>query len=488
MDRERRLTPRSAVAKHAYIDIQPNNGAIVLNVSDGGLCFHSFDPVRLGNTRFMFCDRKQRIEAEGEIVWTDETHKGGMRFNPLPADARDLLARWTSEVPAPVAPEKPMPVAAVPATVRVRVPLSGFTGGLVVGLLFSLFVTIGFLFHMYRAQIGQSLIRIGEEFVAQKPTSGPTMPPSAVVTLPAAAMPTPSAKALVGPAEPPVSTKPAPSEKATPVVAQPAPARAANTPSAEPEKVELPAPPPAVSNTAVAAAHQTAPPRNVSLASAVVPPPITVPVGTEAARAPSTFSVVPKVEPSPELHTEESRTQSPEYAPEMFFEVGRFKNKRQAKSEIEKLTELGFPANSVQKNHLWANAYHVVVGPYDDNQEASATHKELVSRGFTPRPFERGSRYLTLQSEMSLNGKAIPIGECTVNWESYATDATVKIVHDNSVVATAEGRWVKSDVKYDTDAYLYRRDHDGSRMLLEIRFAGMRQALDLSPTPSRSKK
>ena len=42
---ERRQTPRTTLEKHAYINIEPNNGGIVLNASDEGLCFYSFDPV-----------------------------------------------------------------------------------------------------------------------------------------------------------------------------------------------------------------------------------------------------------------------------------------------------------------------------------------------------------------------------------------------------------------------------------------------------------
>jgi hypothetical protein len=36
---------------------------------------------------------------------------------------------------------------------------------------------------------------------------------------------------------------------------------------------------------------------------------------------------------------------------------------------------------------------------------------------------------------------------------------------------------VKREVKYPRDAYVYRKNPDGSRTLLEIHFGGMRQAL-----------
>jgi hypothetical protein len=166
----------------------------------------------------------------------------------------------------------------------------------------------------------------------------------------------------------------------------------------------------------------------------------------------------------------------------MFFEVGGFKSRQQAHSATQKLAQLGFPATAVHKNHLWADAYHVLVGPYGDDEEAEATHQNLVSHGFRPRPFERGSRTLILRSGVTLNGTHMPVGECVINWESYVSDAVVKFVHDNDVVATTSGKWVKREVKYPEDAYVYRKNGDGSRTLLEIRFAGMRQALVFGKT------
>ena len=95
---DRRQTPRTTMARHAYINIEPNNGGIVLNVSDGGICFHSFDPVPPNGTiRFWFSDNNQRIEATGAVTWRDETQKGGLRFTDLPTEARDKIRNWMSQ-------------------------------------------------------------------------------------------------------------------------------------------------------------------------------------------------------------------------------------------------------------------------------------------------------------------------------------------------------------------------------------------------------
>ncbi len=177
---ERRQSPRTTIGKHAYVNIEPNNGGIVLNVSDGGLCFHSFDPVpNKGTIRFWFAENDQRIEAEGTLAWMDETHKGALRFTSLPAEAREKIRNWMSQaaaqvpateisapegpapqgpapralpIPAPVRPEsKPAradyaPVAAVSSEPKVSVRLSGFSRGLATGLLVSGFVVAVFVF------------------------------------------------------------------------------------------------------------------------------------------------------------------------------------------------------------------------------------------------------------------------------------------------------------------------------------------------------
>jgi hypothetical protein len=196
-----------------------------------------------------------------------------------------------------------------------------------------------------------------------------------------------------------------------------------------------------------------------------------------ASDAPPAAPANPPANPTDNSRVESARSASGDATSQMFFEVGGFKNKQQAHNTTEKLAELGFPATAIHKNHLWLDAYHVVVGPYTDDEEATATHENLVSHGFKPRPYERGSRTLILRSGVTLNGTRVPVGECVVSWESYVSDAVVKFVHDNDIVTTTSGKWVKRDVKYPDDAYVYKTNKDGSRTLIEVRFSGMRQAL-----------
>jgi hypothetical protein len=97
---DRRLTPRTKLVEIAYIGMGPENGGLVLDVSDGGLSFHSVAPVRKAETiRFLLSLRgHSRIEGAGEVVWTDEMKTVcGLRFTSLSAGAREYLNNWTDQ-------------------------------------------------------------------------------------------------------------------------------------------------------------------------------------------------------------------------------------------------------------------------------------------------------------------------------------------------------------------------------------------------------
>ena len=97
---DRRETPRLTAENLAYIHLEPDSGAIVLNVSDGGLCFHAVAPLhQAGVVRFWFSLRAdQRMEVIGELAWTDETKKTcGLRFTSLPAGAQEQIRKWVSQ-------------------------------------------------------------------------------------------------------------------------------------------------------------------------------------------------------------------------------------------------------------------------------------------------------------------------------------------------------------------------------------------------------
>jgi hypothetical protein len=514
------------MGKHAYINIEPNNGGIVLNVSDEGLCFHSFDPVRRnGPVRFWFSQHNQRVEAEAELAWTDATQKGGLRFKALPAEAREQIRDWIKQPGSPVAagqaaaPSVPavrafpahggsplevkadsadaVPQSGVSQKVTIRTPLRGFSGGFAAGLTVSLVVAGAFLLHIYRNQVGESLIRLGERFAVQTTTQPRTVSPLAETAAPAPqTLPQAQATALAPQAvSPPLQVVVPIRETVSPVPATPAQKLSSQPPTTQerpqPAKLETAAPdtpaPSAASSRALEAPPMadareilSAPPAILLSTTAAAPDPSPDSSRTAAVSKPE--SADPPNGRAENSRVESARAINADATSQMFFEVGGFKSRQQAHSATQKLAQLGFPATAVHKNHLWADAYHVLVGPYGDDEEAEATHQNLVSHGFRPRPFERGSRTLILRSGVTLNGTHMPVGECVINWESYVSDAVVKFVHDNDVVATTSGKWVKREVKYPEDAYVYRKNGDGSRTLLEIRFAGMRQALVFGKT------
>ena len=218
MNPERRQDARTTVNRLAYINLESNNGAIVLNVSNGGLCFHSVDPVRRSETiRFWFLDHNHRIEADGKLAWMDETRKtGGLQFTTLPTEARAQIRDWISQPAAPrTAGGKPaqphsstselptlnashlnknavrdnsVPREVRSANLKARALWSGFSGGLVFGILISALVAGAFLLHAYRREFGKSLIRWGERLEAryEAPMATPALstisPPAADLT------------------------------------------------------------------------------------------------------------------------------------------------------------------------------------------------------------------------------------------------------------------------------------------------------------------
>jgi hypothetical protein len=108
---DRRLSPRTKLVEIAYIGMGPENGGLVLDVSDGGLSFHSVAPVQPAETvRFLLSLRgHSRIEGAGQVVWTNEMKTVcGLKFTALSSGAREHLNNWTNQSrPAVAAVEEP---------------------------------------------------------------------------------------------------------------------------------------------------------------------------------------------------------------------------------------------------------------------------------------------------------------------------------------------------------------------------------------------
>lgn len=498
---ERRQTPRIVMERLAYINIEPNNGGIVLNVSNDGLCFHSIARVeRNGKLRFSLLEQNRRIEADGELTWMDEAQKvGGLKFSELSQEAQDQIEDWISEPSTPLStanahgPSAPWPnsfnnmtavmpgtatapasaLASSPVTKRAR-SLSGFSAGLMLGLFIAAMITAGFLIHNNRSRLGESLIRIGQR-LASKPEGQPStlVPPHQHVDdqrasqFPAVLNPTASRSA------------------ATPVAAAANAAASQQKVAAEQTRLKTKAPEvtPSLRPASDVLITGGKGSRSTALPAVIAPPVLASQNG--GTRLLGLLSDKPT--PLPRLDTSsasnvqtvDSGTNTSGTA-RMYFEVGKFKEQLWARKATEELAHLGFPASIAQKSRLWKNSYYVLVGPYLDRKEAEAVHNNLASRGFKPRPYERGSRTFILSSPVRLNGTEMPLGEFVIRWESYVPDAKVKFLQNDDLVVTTDGRWVDRGVKNERNAFVYQKRGNGSRNLLEIRFAGMSRVLVFS--------
>ncbi len=97
--RERRLSKRKTLERVTYIDLPSHNGGIVIDVSEGGLCFHAIAPVENGGPiQFTFSGGSQPIAGMGELMWTGGKGQiGGLRFTELPKEIREQIRKWPLE-------------------------------------------------------------------------------------------------------------------------------------------------------------------------------------------------------------------------------------------------------------------------------------------------------------------------------------------------------------------------------------------------------
>ena len=100
----------------------------------------------------------------------------------------------------------------------------------------------------------------------------------------------------------------------------------------------------------------------------------------------------------------------------------------------------------------------------------------ILSLGSLPAS-AKSFRTISWGSSVDLNGTEIPGGDYAVRWKSHKPGATVTFLRCEHTIAIAQGKWVKRDAKYETDSIMYETMEDGSRNLLEVRFAGMNRAL-----------
>jgi hypothetical protein len=94
---ERREKTRKVPDQFAFLQLEQDDGGTVVDISEGGLRFESFAPVqKTGPIHFWFSlNLRERIEAWGEVAWTDAEQKsGGLKFLSLSEGGRDQIREY----------------------------------------------------------------------------------------------------------------------------------------------------------------------------------------------------------------------------------------------------------------------------------------------------------------------------------------------------------------------------------------------------------
>ena len=107
----------------------------------------------------------------------------------------------------------------------------------------------------------------------------------------------------------------------------------------------------------------------------------------------------------------------------------------------------------------------------------------------------KNSRTVTFSHDAVVNGKTLPAGEYTVQWETHSPEATVEFVQHHKVVLSTEGkveerkgfyrsmtlngegRLGERSNSYNSVAVVYNTAPDGTRSVVEIHFADLNKAL-----------
>ena len=96
---EQRQSKRKVVSEAVAIELPPGMEARLRDVSESGLSISSGSPLELGTTtsfRFELPDATAVIDAEGVVVWSDDSGRSGLRFTRVEPDAAAALQRWLS--------------------------------------------------------------------------------------------------------------------------------------------------------------------------------------------------------------------------------------------------------------------------------------------------------------------------------------------------------------------------------------------------------
>ena len=96
MEPDKRRFVRKRTDQLLYAEFGPENGSILLNLSEEGCSFQSMAPVREEQLRFsVSVGDGRKLEGDGQMVWSDTAKKiGGLRFVNPPEELREQIREW----------------------------------------------------------------------------------------------------------------------------------------------------------------------------------------------------------------------------------------------------------------------------------------------------------------------------------------------------------------------------------------------------------
>lgn len=94
---ERRRYARLELKSMAFLDIGPDNGGIVLNISETGIALQAMSalpPKPVIDLHLRPPKSSKRIQVNGKVVWTTSKGEAGIQFVDLPDEARVQIRNW----------------------------------------------------------------------------------------------------------------------------------------------------------------------------------------------------------------------------------------------------------------------------------------------------------------------------------------------------------------------------------------------------------
>lgn len=98
---------------------------------------------------------------------------------------------------------------------------------------------------------------------------------------------------------------------------------------------------------------------------------------------------------------------------------------------------------------------------------------------FTTASFAAEKASLRLTDPVTVNGKAVPVGEYTVTWEGTGPNVELKFLKGKDVVATSPAQVVNLTRATGSNSVATKGDANGTPALTQIMFSGKKYSLNL---------